>query len=479
MLQCLATVPRYSNFFHTAVSLQYFGDATVPQNYSAPPYSIRRCYSVPLQYSVDSTVPSTVRYSPPTVVLVQYSTAATVSRTMVSPLLHGLTEDPMSLEASLSSSPQTSSTTASVCGEGTISSNSRGCSLGIVLPTTSSLGDNLVTVGDSIQSPVMHSNPLTMGSKSYADLLRPPKASVQSFPTTSPPLKKVGFVVLASGERPWKLVDLKAKLSKHWLIPADWRLISLGKRLFLDHFEVFWDKNKVWGLGLVNLKPGVIRLQPWVPDFNPFLQKSTNAQVLRVPLRLDKATIDGDFGHYARVLVDVDMSVLLPSSVLLERDEFHSSFISVETSSTVVGSIPIPLSGDLYVQQVCNIFPRKVPPPSYVVVSLGSHVMEAISLGIPSQYLCVGVSVASYGLTIQDDRRIMRDGINPSRVMRLECSLSNSQTELRFIDDSSWAKQVEADDLDSDGLAQRTMMAKHRLEAYKSEFQTPSSRSHD
>ena len=49
-----------------------------------------------------------------------------------------------------------------------------------------------------------------------------------------------------------------------------------------------------------------------------------------MPLRLDKATSDGEFGQYARVLVDVDVSSVLPTSVLLERDEFHSSFIAVE-----------------------------------------------------------------------------------------------------------------------------------------------------
>ncbi|KAI9194397.1 hypothetical protein LWI28_005594 [Acer negundo] len=49
-----------------------------------------------------------------------------------------------------------------------------------------------------------------------------------------------------------------------------------------------------------------------------------------VLLRLDKATSDGDFGHYARVLVDVDVSSVLRTSVLFERDEFHSSFIAVE-----------------------------------------------------------------------------------------------------------------------------------------------------
>ena len=47
-------------------------------------------------------------------------------------------------------------------------------------------------------------------------------------------------------------------------------------------------------------------------------------------MRLDKATSDGDFGHYARVLIDVDVSSVQPTSVLLERDEFHSSFIAVE-----------------------------------------------------------------------------------------------------------------------------------------------------
>ncbi|KAK2638106.1 hypothetical protein Ddye_025901 [Dipteronia dyeriana] len=137
----------------------------------------------------------------------------------------GLAEDPMSFEASLFSSPESSSTTAPTSGEGTVSSN-------------------------------------------Y--LLKTPQASVQSFLLTSTPLKSGGFVsiqidpvayqsrlelcknsligrvALSSGERHWKLVDLKTKL----------------------------------------------------------------ARGIRVPLRLDKGTIDGDFGHDARVLVDVDMSVM-------------------------------------------------------------------------------------------------------------------------------------------------------------------------
>ncbi|KAI9173447.1 hypothetical protein LWI28_001523 [Acer negundo] len=111
--------------------------------------------------------------------------------------------------------------------------------------------------------------------------------------------------------------------------------------------------NHVWGFGSVHLKPSILRLQPWVLDFNPSLQKSIIAQVrvrffdplweywhpkiisdlargIGVSMRLDKATSDGDFGYNARVLVDVDVSSVLPTLVMLEMDEFHSSFIAVE-----------------------------------------------------------------------------------------------------------------------------------------------------
>ncbi|KAK3211631.1 hypothetical protein Dsin_016337 [Dipteronia sinensis] len=50
----------------------------------------------------------------------------------------------------------------------------------------------------------------------------------------------------------------------------------------------------------------------------------------RVPLQLDRATVKGDFGHFERVLVDIDMSTVPPSSLLLQKDDTHSYFISLE-----------------------------------------------------------------------------------------------------------------------------------------------------
>ena len=89
----------------------------------------------------------------------------------------------------------------------------------------------------------------------------------------------IGRVVLSNGEKPWKLVDLKAKLQSIWKLNSIWRLISLGKRYFQIMLNSNVDKNMVWSLGSLNLKPGVLRLQPWIPNFNLALHKSSNAQV--------------------------------------------------------------------------------------------------------------------------------------------------------------------------------------------------------
>ncbi|KAK2653138.1 hypothetical protein Ddye_012994 [Dipteronia dyeriana] len=129
-------------------------------------------------------------------------------------------------------------------------------------------------------------------------------------------------------------------------------VLSYGKGYFQIILNLDVDKNMVWSLGSLSLKPVVLLLQPWIP-FNPALQKSSNAQVwvhfydlsweywhlkivsdlprgIRVPLRLDMATLEGDFGYLTHVLMDIDVSIVPSSSLFLERDDSQSSFISVE-----------------------------------------------------------------------------------------------------------------------------------------------------
>ncbi|KAI9201696.1 hypothetical protein LWI28_027597 [Acer negundo] len=63
---------------------------------------------------------------------------------MASPPMLGLMEVPMSLEATLVSSPHTTH----ICGKGTVSSSSEWHSMGNVLPYIPALGENTVNVGE-------------------------------------------------------------------------------------------------------------------------------------------------------------------------------------------------------------------------------------------------------------------------------------------------------------------------------------------
>ncbi|KAI9152991.1 hypothetical protein LWI28_004119 [Acer negundo] len=213
--------------------------------------------------------------------------------------------DPICMEAALSlSSPvAVSSTSTSQVGMSTVSgvnsssrvvplASGRVCSLvGEPIPPLHE-GDVLVIVPNSVVGLIQSSVPIVQGAR--LELCRN---------------ALIGRVVLSSGERPWKLVDFKARLSKHWMLNSDWRLISLGRGYYQILLKSPAEMNHVWGFGSVHLIP---------------------VRGIGVQLWLDKATSDEDFGHYARVLVDMDVSSVLPTSVLLERDEFHSSFIAVE-----------------------------------------------------------------------------------------------------------------------------------------------------
>ncbi|XP_050222822.1 uncharacterized protein LOC126672915 [Mercurialis annua] len=152
----------------------------------------------------------------------------------------------------------------------------------------------------------------------------------------------IGRIILNKGDTPWKVTELKKKLNDIWRLNNTWRLISIGKGFYYIILSSMDDKTKVWGMGSINIKPGIIRLQPWIPDFNPTDQKSTNAQVwvrfyrlpwdywdvqtladtargIGIPLRIDAATANGELGHFARVLIDVDLASELLNQLLIER----------------------------------------------------------------------------------------------------------------------------------------------------------------
>ena len=88
----------------------------------------------------------------------------------------------------------------------------------------------------------------------------------------------IGRVILGKGNKLYPLVDLCSKQSAIWKINC-WRLISLGKGYFQILLTSEEEKAKVWSMGSLHLKPRILRLLPWVLDFNSNEQKNTNVQV--------------------------------------------------------------------------------------------------------------------------------------------------------------------------------------------------------
>ncbi|CAN6716814.1 unnamed protein product [Malus baccata var. baccata] len=131
-----------------------------------------------------------------------------------------------------------------------------------------------------------------------------------------------------------RLLFSKSSLEALWRPVAPWLLIPLGKGYFDIHFNTENDKRGIWGGGTCTLPNGIFRLSEWQQDFNPnddywhprhFLEI---ARGVGTPLQLDKATNEHQFGYYARALVDVDLAVDLPSSIMVER-EGHSCPIDI------------------------------------------------------------------------------------------------------------------------------------------------------
>jgi hypothetical protein len=165
-----------------------------------------------------------------------------------------------------------------------------------------------------------------------------------------------GRIMLPKGSSPLSIDGLKSKLSALWKSIGKWGLTSLGKCFYEFSFSSIEDMRSVRTVGAWNLSPGLLKLFAWTTDFNPGVQQQTSAQVwirifglsqeywrqnilfaiassIGIPICTNSFTnkpmLERTFGHYARVLVDVDLAQNLIYKILVERKGF-AFFVDVE-----------------------------------------------------------------------------------------------------------------------------------------------------
>ena len=154
-----------------------------------------------------------------------------------------------------------------------------------------------------------------------------------------------GRLILRKGDKPYGFREVQTKLQQLWQNVGPWKMTPLGKGYFEFYFSSIEDKRTVWSKGTLNLKPGLFRLFEWSKDFSSRTQRQTHAQVwirlnelpqeywmdrtlreiaseIGTPQLIDSATQNRVFGHYARVLVDMDLSKNIYNEVMVERTCF-------------------------------------------------------------------------------------------------------------------------------------------------------------
>ncbi|XP_057808979.1 uncharacterized protein LOC131023456 [Salvia miltiorrhiza] len=143
-------------------------------------------------------------------------------------------------------------------------------------------------------------------------------------------------------------MELKNELQNMWKPESKWQLIPMSKGFYTIKFTTAEDKNCAKRSNMWNLNSGTMRLREWVRNFDPYKEISSLCQVwvriyylpveywtkeiissigrsVGMPIKVDGATVDGDFAHFARVLVEVDLALPLPESAAIECPDrtFH------------------------------------------------------------------------------------------------------------------------------------------------------------
>ena len=163
-------------------------------------------------------------------------------------------------------------------------------------------------------------------------------------------------VIWPKGATPLTVYALREKLKPLWKSLGRWGVTSLGKGYYEFCFSSVEDARSVRSVASWNLNPGVLKLFPWTKEFDLNTQRNASAQVwLRIyglsqeywrpkilfaiassvgtPICTDtntgKSMLELTFGHFARVLVDIDLTCELKYKVLVERKGF-AKFVNLD-----------------------------------------------------------------------------------------------------------------------------------------------------
>ncbi|KAF9590682.1 hypothetical protein IFM89_036174 [Coptis chinensis] len=143
--------------------------------------------------------------------------------------------------------------------------------------------------------------------------------------------------------------------AEKWRPKGCWKIVPLGKGYFMIRLTCEEDLVRIWSGGPWKFENQILRLTKWKPDFDPEIQRISHAMVwvklpklkqqfwdyeilmamgrcIGYPIGIDKTTAARDFGFYASVLVDLDLSKPIPSQIIVEVPDGQDFVQEIELS---------------------------------------------------------------------------------------------------------------------------------------------------
>ncbi|XP_057785431.1 uncharacterized protein LOC131002938 [Salvia miltiorrhiza] len=149
-------------------------------------------------------------------------------------------------------------------------------------------------------------------------------------------------LILQKGDSPRAAKDIQTELQSIWNIADPWQVIPIGKGFFTLKFSGERDMALAKSKAFWKLRTGIFKIREWTPLFNPYKESAALSQVwMRIyylpheiwhpevisgiarsvgsPIKIDGSTFLGSVGHFARVLMEIDMTKEITYSLKVNR----------------------------------------------------------------------------------------------------------------------------------------------------------------
>ncbi|XP_057770826.1 uncharacterized protein LOC130990623 [Salvia miltiorrhiza] len=134
----------------------------------------------------------------------------------------------------------------------------------------------------------------------------------------------IGRILLREGDKPRPYGDIKKELQDLWNIQGPWNLIPMGSIRLREWVKVFDPYREVSSLCHTWVRIYYLPVECWHPKVIIGINRH-----IGLPIKIDNASGAGQFGHFARILLEIDLALPLQESLLVNCDEgsFYVEFV--------------------------------------------------------------------------------------------------------------------------------------------------------